>query len=257
MTQSKPPQIDQSQPFPAHTDPAADTEPLLHLHKMSTTAGLGSQDYVAINVTAVVAVIFGLASALCALGYLLLIIPIVGTVLGIVALRQIRNSNGTQSGRALAWTGLVLAGGITIGIGGYHVADILHRRADEQALSDLCGQFGQALANHQYEQAYALFDADFQQRYSLDAFKDHLIQTQQQTMAPTIASAAWNGLADFRTDAQGVERANSMIRLHFPDSSSDYDDPRLEIHFTRTSDGWRIDDVPEMFPAPPSSASPQ
>jgi hypothetical protein len=236
--------------FPRHSDPAADTEPLLHLHKMSTTAGLGSQDYVAINVTAILAVVFGLASILCALGYLLLIIPLVGIVTSLVALRQIRNSNGTQTGRALAWTGLLLAAGITIVIGGTRGSEVLQRRSNEQAISALSGNFGQDLANRQYEQAYDLFSADFHARVPLNEFKARLALLQQPG-APVISATEWNGLAEFSTDSANVESAASMIKLIYRDSTSDDDNPRLEAHFRRDPDGWRIDDIGQFFPTTP------
>src|SRR4051794_6725127 len=84
-------------------------DPLSHLHKMSTTAGLGSTDYVAVNGVAVATIFMGLASSLALLDVTLLAIPLVTVVLAIIALRQIANSNGTQTGRLLAWGGLVLA----------------------------------------------------------------------------------------------------------------------------------------------------
>src|SRR5271155_3285734 len=98
---------------------SSDGDPLLHLHKMSTTAGLGSQDYVAVNVTSVVAVLFGLASLLAIASPVLLVFPIVGVALSLIALRQVRNSNGTQTGIALAVLGLVLSGAITAVIFSY------------------------------------------------------------------------------------------------------------------------------------------
>src|SRR5436309_9385705 len=93
-------------------------DPLSHLHKMSTTAGLGSTDYVAVNGIAVTTIFMGLASSLALLDITLLAIPVATVVLAIVALRQIANSNGTQTGRALAWGGMVLAMLFVASIGG-------------------------------------------------------------------------------------------------------------------------------------------
>ncbi len=101
---------------------------------MSTTAGLGSQDYVAVNVTSVVAVLFGLASLLAIASPVLLVFPIVGVVLEPDRLRQVRNSNGTQTGKGLAILGLVLSGIITAvnilrsGIAGVCIAGPMSRR---------------------------------------------------------------------------------------------------------------------------------
>src|SRR5687767_9055265 len=70
-------------------------DPLAKLHRMSRTAGLGTQDYVAINVAAVVSALLGLASVLALVTSLLLVIPVAGVICGLVALYQIKDSNGT------------------------------------------------------------------------------------------------------------------------------------------------------------------
>jgi uncharacterized protein DUF4190 len=258
MTQSNLPQVDPQTAGPAqaaaprHTDAAAETEPLLHLYKMSTTAGVGSQDYVAVNVTAVVAVVFGLASVLCALGYLLLIIPIVGIVLSVIALRQIRNSNGTQTGRGIAWVGLILAGGITAVIGGYRVVNALQLRSDENAIATLCSQFGQYISNGDYDRAYQLFDTEFQGRVPMDEFRSQFKEMQSGDQAPALEGAAWNGIAEFQTDSEGVVRCSTMIKMHYRGTTSDEDDPRLEAHFRRDDNGWRIDSIGGFFATAPS-----
>ena len=77
-------------------NPAADTDPLLHLHKMSTTAGVGTEDYVAVNVTSVVAVLFGLASLLSMFNTVLLVFPIVGVILGLIALARCPTATGRK-----------------------------------------------------------------------------------------------------------------------------------------------------------------
>src|SRR5438105_4379840 len=88
--------------------PVAD-DPIAHLHKMSTTAGLGSGDYVAVNPVAVFAALVGLASTLALADNVLLFIPLVGVVLAVLALWQIAHSNGTQTGRGIAWLGMILS----------------------------------------------------------------------------------------------------------------------------------------------------
>ena len=92
----------------------ANGDPLSKLYHMSNTAGVGTQEYVAINPTAVAALILGLASVLALLGSILLVVPAAGIVCGLVAISQIRKSNETQTGLALAACGLVLS----IGLGG-------------------------------------------------------------------------------------------------------------------------------------------
>src|SRR5687768_2615927 len=84
-------------------------DPIASLHRMSTTAGVGSQEYVAINNVAIVAAILGLCTALGFLGPFFLILGLAGVICGFVALKEIRNSNGTQSGKLLAWLGVFLS----------------------------------------------------------------------------------------------------------------------------------------------------
>jgi hypothetical protein len=244
MTQTNPSTSDA-----AHVDPAADTDPLLHLHKMSTTAGLGSQEYVAVNVTSVVAVLFGLASLLAIASPALLVFPIVGVGLSLIALRQIRNSNGTQTGGALAILGLIFSGLITTAIFAYQGVQAVHRRADQQAIASLCQKYGELLDQRKFDQAYDLFDSDFQNRVGKQAFITALTTVQNQgTLVPPIDAISWNGLAEFHADDTGTETSDSVMKIHF--KGFDGGEERQPIHFKRSGDGpWLIDNIPEQFPA--------
>ena len=91
---------------------------------MSRTAGLGTTDYVAVNTTAVTALILGLLSGLSLLGTIMLVLPVATLVVGIIAVVQVRRSAGTQSGTAIAALGLLLAGGFVGVVGG---REVLHR----------------------------------------------------------------------------------------------------------------------------------
>jgi len=96
---------------PGSTEPnatSAAADPLARLYHMSTTAGVGAQDYAAINPTAIAAVLLGLASATVVLGKILFVLPALGIICAIVALVQISRSNQTQTGKGLALLGLLL-----------------------------------------------------------------------------------------------------------------------------------------------------
>src|SRR5215212_974195 len=104
----------QTEPQPAGR-PYDRSDPLASLHKMSTTAGLGSTDYVEVNGTAIAALVLGLISAVTLFNEpLLLVVPAAGIVTAIFAFRQIARSNGTQTGSALA-VGAIL---LSLGFGG-------------------------------------------------------------------------------------------------------------------------------------------
>jgi hypothetical protein len=242
MTQTNP-----NAPQGPHADPAADTDPLLHLHKMSTTAGLGTQEYVAVNVTSVIAVLFGLASLLAIATPALLIFPVVGVGLSLVALHQVRNSNGTQTGAGLAILGLLFSGLITAGIFSYEGIQTLHRHNDQQAIANLSQQYGSLLDQRKFAEAYDLFDPEFQNRVGKQSFINTLTTVQNQgTLVPPIDRIAWNGLAEFHNDDTGSETADSVIKIHY--KGCDQGELRQSIRFKKTGDGpWLIDNIPEQF----------
>src|SRR5438045_8876185 len=99
-SQSSPTQSPAQSPA-APKAPLVDDDPLARLHKMSTTAGLGSGDYVAVNGTAVFAVFLGFASALALMSETLLLIALAAVIVSVVAWRQIKHSNGTPTGKGL------------------------------------------------------------------------------------------------------------------------------------------------------------
>ena len=65
-------------------------------------------NYRSLSVLAIIGLLFGLASPLCFGAPLLMIIPIIGIVISILALRQIAASDGTLAGTWAAATGLIL-----------------------------------------------------------------------------------------------------------------------------------------------------
>src|SRR5256885_92433 len=126
--------------------PSDQGDPIAHLHKMSTTAGVGSQDYVAINNAAIVSVILGICTSLAFLGIPFLIIGLAGIVSAIIALYQIRHSNGTQGGRGIAVLGMLLSLAIAGGVAATNILEWLHQRDDEHQISAVLEQLGQHLA---------------------------------------------------------------------------------------------------------------
>ena len=88
------------------TDPA-----MKALYHMSRTAGVGLGDYAAINVLAVVGLIVGIACFLLLIfgdSLIMLVLPAAALIVCVVAILQIRNSNGTQVGTGLAAAGIAL-----------------------------------------------------------------------------------------------------------------------------------------------------
>jgi hypothetical protein len=217
-----------------------DSDPFLRLHKMSTTAGLGSGDYVAVNAASLAALLLGIASWLVLWGsLLLLIIPIIGLICSIVAIKQVTDSNGTQTGRGLAVLGMLLSLGIGGGFTGHIVLESIRNSKEEQQVTALLEEFGALIRDAKYAQAYDLFDDHFRSRVPEQKFIDAWKQA--------------NGSA-FRRHASGI------MLIGFSKIPAQQ---RADIIFNRDDNGWKIDQLPDIFPvetapsngsAPPSSS---
>jgi hypothetical protein len=235
----------------APNTPPADADPFLQLHKMSTTAGLGSADYVAINGTALASVLLGIVSAFMLLNSaVLLVLPVAGTFCGLLALRQINHSNGTQTGRGLAGVGLLLS----LGFGGFYsvgqTVDAIRSRADRNQIVALIDQFGQLISRNDYHGAYNLCDQRFQQRVTEATFIQRWKTAGGSPLIGSITSMEWNQLLDFSDDPVTRDRlASSMVMIHFAKVAGV---DREGTVFRKIDGQWWIDDMPGMFPAQPA-----
>src|SRR4051794_3103875 len=139
----------------------ADDDPLRSLHKMSRTAGLGNNEYVAVNPIAVASVLFGLASGLVIFDAIFLIVPAVAVILGVAALYQIRHSNGTQTGRGLAILAIGLAVLFTAVLGSRQIMQIVGTQGDKRKIDQLVRDFGADISARKYDAAYARMGPGF------------------------------------------------------------------------------------------------
>lgn len=240
-----------SQPEPterasANSDNARDR--LSGLHKMSTTAGLGSTEYVAINPVAVSAGFLGLASALALVENTLLIIPAVAVVCAAVAMWQIRAAGGTQTGRGIALAGLVLA----VGLAGYVIyreaTRVSSRLADEKTITELVNTFGQKVAAQKFNEAYMMLSPRFRERVKKPQFD--LLWSYVGCWEPgkfTLSSITSNGRVEFEANpATGEEAARTMCILSFSGKPTD---DRIEFYFHQGKDSpWTIENIPKFFP---------
>jgi len=237
---------EQSGPVSNPGAPGGSGDTLSKLYHMSTTAGVGTQEYVAINATAVAALILGLASVLALLSSMLLVIPLVGIVCGLVAISQIRRSNETQTGLALAVCGLVLS----IGLGGsrtvYHVVKRFHVSSDEQRIAQLMQQLGQELKGENYDKAYGLFNDRFHDRISRTTFENAFLGYKKLSTSGVIQSIEWNGEPMLMEDQPGndVTVASGMAFFKFEKDPA----PRRSVIVFEKSEGqWRIADIEAVF----------
>ncbi len=243
MTELKDPTSDGSS---AAAAAPAGADPLARLHHMSTTAGITTQEYVAINLPAIVTTVLGLASVVAFLHMLLLIVPAIAVVVGIIALRQIRESNGTQTGRPFALGGIVLA----VLIGGGLVANAAYVRfsskSDERVILDQVNDLAAKLKSRDYTKAYELFNDRFKARIKFDAFEGRFKLIAEHIGG--IRSFEWNGVpAQFEVEPSSGTRMGIVIcKAQFEKTT---DAARWRVLFRNSGDGWMIDDLPDVFPA--------
>jgi hypothetical protein len=240
---------------PRNTDPAASTrgpagtgggavataegedDPLTRLHRMSRTAGLGTQDYVAINPTAVTALFLGFASALAMLFPVLLIIALAGIICGLIALWQIRNSGGTQTGRGIAWAGIALCLLFTGIVGSARWREERKTEADRQAVMRAVEQFGNKMMAEDFAGAYALTGEHFQNRVTLEQFQGDLRARFNWPSHGKITSMKSNGRVSFESDEQQNRYATTQAIVTLTGGRED----RPQIGLSKQGDTWLIE----------------
>jgi hypothetical protein len=243
------------------TAAVANDDPLRTLHKMSRTAGLGSNEYVAINPFSVAAVFFGLASGLVIFDALFLVVPAVAVILGLVALYQIRHSNGTQTGRGLSWLAIGLAVLFTALLGSKQILQIIGTQSDKRAIAQLVRDFGADISARNYDAAYAKMSPRFTERVDKKAFVEEFNgRLQDNPNYGAIQGMEWNGLVNFDVDARTNDPiAGSVAIITVKNKSEGVEregKDRRDIRFRKRGDAWKIDDMPEFFPPPPPTPSP-
>jgi hypothetical protein len=229
----------------AQTSGAA-SDPFARLHKMSTTAGLGMGDYVAINGAAVVALLLGAASATVLFNNMFfLVFPLAGVIAGIVSWMQISKSNGTQTGREVAAVGLLLS----VAFGGFYAASSIYasyrNHSDEEQIVSQVHKLGSLLSTQDYVDAYAMFDARFQKHVSRSEFESNWRRVCSSPVLGEVRNIDWNKLLNFDIDPVDNTRTSSgmMLMKLKPEAP-------LRIHMSfRYEDGnWLVDQLPEVFP---------
>jgi hypothetical protein len=226
------------------TAPAAD--PIAGLHKMSTTAGVGSSDYVEINTLAIVSAVLALVSAFSLMEELFLLAGLAAIIVGAIALRQISQSNGTQGGRALAATGILLSLAIGAGVVARTVSARAAVRKEEQAVNALIDELGRSIKAGNYPAAWQLFDQEFQSYFGLPAFENRWrsLQDPVSGLGP-LREMYGNDLFEFSRGATGEQTATTRAIIKFGDGS---DERRLRVDARRLpGQPWKLAHLPELF----------
>ena len=224
-------------------------DPLASLHKMSTTAGISSQEYVAINIPSLIALLLGAASVLAVLvPNPLLLIPVLGVITGLVSLRQIRQSNGTQTGRAFAVIGIVLSLALGALVLVRAMVERNRGRADHAAIEQRIDELGRYVSAREYDKAYALFSDRFRNRVNRTQFDATWDTAQAYPELGAIRSMKWNqtGLI-IEKDPNSPTRVCSAYALVQFEKTSEM--ARHPLVFRTVGGQWMLDDVPQMFPS--------
>jgi hypothetical protein len=218
---------------------------------MSTTAGLGSGDYVAVNPTAVFALILGFFSFLAFFSEMLLIVPLACAVASVLAFRQIRRSNGTQTGVWLVVIGLLVALACGGSVFVRSATEGIRTRADRQAFGQLKDDLTRKIQSGDFPAVYALFSDRFHQHYAEQAFSDRF-KLIIKYYGP-LKSIGWNGLAEFVPDeTTGTQYAAISFEFNFEKNPlRDTATLRKENAKLRNeNDRWVIESLPDLFPPP-------
>ena len=223
---------------------ATDDDPLAHLHKMSTTAGLGSGDYVAVNGAAVAALLLGLASGLTLIAEVLLILPVACIVVSVIAWRQIRQSNGTQTGRALIVVGLLCA----LLFGGFIVTRETTRgwrtRQDRAAIAKTINAFGEKLESGDVEGAHQMLSPRMQKGVPLERFKGTADFVRQSELYGKLNDTQYNGLVAFEfDDATGQRFASTRMKMTLEKGNIEQN-----VVLRQEGDQWLFEGMEAFFP---------
>lgn len=239
----------------AHNHPAspqADAH-LAGLHKMSTTAGVTNTDYVAVNQLAIAAVLVGLVSGLAFLSLVMLVIPLVGIIMSWVALRQIKDSAGTQTGQLMAMLGMVLSVGCALGAGAMEYRDYASVQGDSRKIAQTVSSVGELIRTRDYAAAYKLFDDDFHNRVKPEKFRETWELAQRDDRWGRLQVMEWNQVTPVFESAAGSKTAYVKLRMKFEKLQSE---DRFDALLLKVGDKWLIQHLPTFFP-PPKKAQPK
>jgi hypothetical protein len=224
--------------------PAPDA--LAGLYHMSNTAGVSTQEYVAINPTAIAALLLGFASVLIVLSNMLLIVPIIGVICGIVAIVQIRHSNQTQTGRGLATLGLLLSLFLGGGKIAYDGLASFRRAGDQREIAEVTRQLSQDLVAKDYEHAYGRFTDAFKQRVPLPTFEQGMKGLESVPSVGALSAVEWNRQRMEITEKPdtGLTDAYSMTLFKY---GTNPQPRRIVIMFEKSGNVWHLHDIPSLF----------
>lgn len=220
---------------------------------MSRTAGAGTTDYVAVNNLAVAALIVGLLGWLAVMDNALLLVPLIGIVLGIMAVLQIVRSNGTQTGMWLAVLGMVLSVGFAGYVGAAALAEQAAFKRDGQVIEQVRATLETSLGKGDYATSYGEFSPIFRQRMSVEEFADFWKNIESLQYGGKIIAVGWNGRMEAEKAPESLTRYTKVVWSFKVERQAE---PfTREVVLMQVEDGWKVHDVQNLFPPPPADAT--
>jgi hypothetical protein len=228
-------------------DPPSTTG-LTGLRAMSTTAGLG-QDYRSINPVAIVSAVLVLIGLAAIVHPVLLLAPILGGLLGILAAIQIVRSNGTQVGLPLV--GIALAGAVGIGLtlGRGAMAQYSADRAAVAQSEEVLTDFGDAVVAGDYDAAYELTSPYFRDIVPKPFFERFVESLESQELpfdqGLLLGELAGSRIGPHLSLAEDGIGPHTTAELIFDGRSGR--ESRQPVRLRLTDDGWRIEEMHGWF----------
>jgi hypothetical protein len=236
-------------------------DPLGRLHRMSTTAGAASTEYVAIHPFAIAAAVAAFASGLVFIfdSPVFFAVPLAAMGLAIVSLRQIGRSNATQTGRMAALAAIIVALAFS-GARLYRDWSAAAATApDEKVIADTIHDLGQRLKDGQYSRAYGLFGPIFRAQFGPQEFEEQWASIMGATQRSALGRlTGMRGTGRVQFFAEGNQRlAGTAIIMQFERGEAE---KRLTVILQQTGEGsipeWRIASLADIFQRPPAGPPP-
>jgi hypothetical protein len=216
-----------------------------HLHRMSTTAGVGAQEYVAISGASIAALVFGLASSMAILNIVLLAVPAVGVVCGIVAFRQIARSSGTLGGRSFAAAGLLLSLGFAAFVIVQSARAAAADAAARKALQLVVADWSEAIRSGKVDRAYQTVSEQMKQIAAPPEMFSQRIRALRQGFYGDFQGIELGKRLGFSMSESGFRQAEGVLELKYSKAEKPV---TREVKFVKTNDGrWQVDDMPTVF----------
>jgi hypothetical protein len=140
---------------------------------------------------------------------------------------------------------------LSLGIGGAVVGRSIQRelkvRHDVDQMSAIFDQLTDDVKSSRYDQAYQLFDGNFQNRVSEDTLRNAWTSYQRPEVYGQLNSMKWNGVEPAYQSVHGGDERLAYISALAKFQNTDL---RLTFMFRDSGNGWHLENLTEFFGSP-------